>query len=114
MDLQQGFLLLEDFGDALYLTQLNAATAPELYALALDSLLKIQHCQDIPNYPVPTLSAQRMQDELDWFELWYIEQYQHYKLSAGQKIILQSAYDLLLDQAPVSYTHLTLPTNREV
>ena len=41
-DLEQGFLLLEDFGDTPYLDQLNKESADQLYSTALEALIKIQ------------------------------------------------------------------------
>src|SRR5262245_3544821 len=43
-DLDQGFLLLTDFGDDLYFRLLNTENADQLYKNAMQSLLIIQSC----------------------------------------------------------------------
>src|SRR5690242_18391975 len=41
-DLEQGFLLIEDLGNRLYLPALDEASADALYGQAMDALLRIQ------------------------------------------------------------------------
>src|SRR4051812_35415852 len=43
-DFEQGFLLLSDLGDRLYLSELNEISADQLYKNALEALRKIQQC----------------------------------------------------------------------
>ena len=98
-DLEQGFLLLEDLGDVLYLSTLSAANADQLYGKALQSLLKIAQCQKIPDYELPVFSRQRYLEELVWFEQWYVDQYIERPLSVSQRAVLQEMFDLIVNQA---------------
>ncbi len=67
-NLEQGFLLLEDFGNTPYLDVLNNETADQLYGDALQSLLKIQTADtnDLPEYDEAFLQ-QEMQLMPEWF-----------------------------------------------
>jgi len=54
-DLQQGFLLIEDLGDHLYLPALNAGSVDALYGDAMEAWLRMQRDVDIggqPNTPL--------------------------------------------------------------
>ncbi len=67
-DLEQGFLLLEDFGNTPYLGVLNEQTADQLYGDALNALLKIQvaNTDGLPEYDDAILQ-QEMQLMPEWF-----------------------------------------------
>ncbi len=67
-DLQQGFLLLEDFGSVPYLDKLNEQTADQLYADALAMLIKIQQADTtgLPEYDDDLLQAE-MKLMPEWF-----------------------------------------------
>lgn len=67
-DLDQGFLLLEDFGNTPYLDELNNETADQLYGDALKCLIKIQQADTdgLPEYD-EALLLQEMQLMPDWF-----------------------------------------------
>lgn len=67
-DLEQGFLLLEDFGSTPYLDQLCSPTADKLYSDAIKALLKIQTAdtQGLPEYD-EALLQQEMQLMPEWF-----------------------------------------------
>ncbi len=67
-DLEQGFMLLEDFGDRQLLAELGGQREP--YAQALDTLLKIQQlpAKDLPPYDEPVLRR-----EMDLFSDWFLD-----------------------------------------
>ncbi len=67
-DLDQGFLLLEDFGSTPYLEELNDNTADQLYGDALKCLIKIQQADTdrLPEYDEAFL-LQEMQLMPEWF-----------------------------------------------
>jgi len=67
-NLEQGFLLLEDFGNTPYLDVLNNETADQLYGDALQALLKIQTADTngLPEYDEAFLQ-QEMQLMPEWF-----------------------------------------------
>lgn len=69
IDLSQGFLLLTDFGDQLYLTVLNEQTASVLYEDAFKALLKIQQC----SASVPYFDDAFLKQQMEIFKTWFLE-----------------------------------------
>lgn len=96
---QLGFLLLTDFGDHLYLSKLNAQTAPQLYQSAMQSLLLLQSCKQIENYKLPKFDAQLYYREMALFRDWYLEKYLGVQLSAHELNILEKTYQHLIADA---------------
>ena len=52
-DVEQGFLLLSDFGDHQLLGRLNERTVDTFYKKACESILVIQRCREIDDYDLP-------------------------------------------------------------
>lgn len=67
----EGFLLLTDFGDRVYLGQLAAERADRLYGDALGALAIIQSCGPLEG--LPRYDASFLQRELDLFAEWFLE-----------------------------------------
>lgn len=83
-DLEQGFLLIEDFGSSCFLDQLNDKTALDLYRSAFNSLITLQtnvptNSNDFPQYDQALLHR-----ELDIFYDWFLQQ--HLALSIPDSI----------------------------
>jgi len=73
-DLAQGFLLLEDLGDDLYLHRLSdEATADLLYGDALEALIHIQPRSSPPEYTQPDYDAELLEREMQLFPDWLLE-----------------------------------------
>lgn len=72
---EQGFILLTDLGDALYLAQLNHHNVDELYYDAMDALLKLQSCKQLKYYQLPRFDVQKMRAEVNLFEQWFLPKY---------------------------------------
>ena len=72
-DAVQGFLLLEDFGDATY-TRLLAAGADEtaLYALAVDLLVALHRHGDATRIEIPAYDDERLLNEAALLTDWYM------------------------------------------
>ena len=69
-NLEQGFLLLDDFGDALYLEQLSSSNADSLYQDALKTLLRIQ---SIDASTLPAYSHKLLLQEMGLFSEWFLQ-----------------------------------------
>lgn len=92
-DVDQGFVLIEDFGQRLYLPELADATADGLYGDALDALLCMQSrvsCADLPVYDAPFLRR-----EMELLTPWFLERHLGQPVSATSKKMLDAAFDLL-------------------
>jgi len=104
MDLQQGFLLLDDLGDRPYLQHLNEDTADDLYIDAIDALVKMQSIDAM----LPAYDTKLLQAELDLFETWYLNRHLGMQLSKTQKSVLQTIFKSLIknaQQQPQVFVH---------
>jgi aminoglycoside/choline kinase family phosphotransferase len=107
-DMQQGYLLLSDFGDTTYLQALTPANAESLYALALAALAKMQSCASIHNYIVPAFTPALMLQEWQWHQEWFMRQLLTIELPASLLAQLQATIQGLItsiSQQPVLFMH---------
>lgn len=95
MDLEQGFLLLDDLGNRQYLDHLDESSSDDLYSDALMALINMQRIQD----HLPPYDKQRLRDEMGLFEPWYLNRHLGISLDDQQKSVLDSIYDLLIESA---------------
>ena len=95
LDLQQGFLLLDDLGNKPYLDYLTNDTADNLYTDAIDALIKMQTIDAI----LPAYDNKLLQTEMDLFETWYLNRHLAVQLNENQKASLDSIFKLLIDSA---------------
>ena len=72
-DPQQGFLLLEDFGDKTFFSVVNADNATDLYQQAMFSLERIQCDISSNNSPLPIYDHILLARELELFREWVME-----------------------------------------
>lgn len=74
-DLEQGFLLISDFGHHTYLKALTAENADKLYRLALATLATIQACHDVPDRIIPPFTADFMWQEWGDHTNWFLDRF---------------------------------------
>jgi len=86
----EGFLILEDFGDDLLLSKLNDQSADFFYTKAIDILLQIQ-AQPIP-YQLPSFDIPYMLKEMQLFQDWFLEQHLNLKLSATEQQLIKASF----------------------
>ena len=92
-DLEQGFLLLEDLGDELYLDVLAEATVERLYGDALSTLMVMQACVDTSGLPV--YDDELLQREMSLFRDWLLLQHLRITLTDAEEQMLAQAFQLL-------------------
>ena len=93
-DLDQGFLLLTDFGATTYLDAFGTEDASPLYADALDALIVIQRASrpgELPDYDEALLKR-----EVDLFRDWYVARHLRAELTARQAESLERVCSQLL------------------
>ncbi len=95
MDIQQGFLLLDDLGNRPYLDELDENNADDLYIDAIDALIKMQTIDSI----LPVYDALLLQSEMDLFETWYLNRHLDIQLNKTQKAMLNSVFTSLITSA---------------
>lgn len=96
-DLQQGFLLIEDLGSRLYLTELNEANADKLYGDAMDALLAMQTkvaCEDLPPFDHTVLV-----NGLEVMPTWFLERHLGHMPSCEEWDVLEAAFDVIIRNA---------------
>lgn len=98
-DFDQGFMLLSDLGDSLFLPELNDESAESLYQGAFSSLLKVQSSQQPNDYPLPPYDSALLMTEMGLFRDWYCQAHLGLELDDAQQAILQQSFELLRDAA---------------
>ena len=93
-NLEEGFLIIEDFGDTHYLDILNWDNFKELYKKAIDEIVKMQNA-DISNLPL--YDKKFLTFEMDLMAEWYMKKLLPVTLSAKQKEIIADAIDKISD-----------------
>jgi len=83
-DLNQGFLLLEDFGTSSFLDQLNIDSADSIYQAAFNSLVTLQSNVNTATCQLPLYDEARLKQELDLFYDWFLTK--QLKLSIPENI----------------------------
>lgn len=93
-DIEQGFLLLEDLGDRLYLGELDEVSADRLYGEAIGALLRIQRADTsgLPNYDRALLSR-----EMALFPDWLLKVHLDLKLAPAERWMLDTLFEHLID-----------------
>jgi aminoglycoside/choline kinase family phosphotransferase len=104
-DFQQGFLLLEDFGNTPYLDELNAQSSDQLYADALNMLIKIQQAdtQGLPEY-----DGALLQQEMQLMPEWFLQTHLGIVPSAEQQKIIDRTFTVIsatVQQQPQVFVH---------
>jgi len=98
-DILSGFLLISDFGDRLYFKELNEQSADTLYKRAIDDLLVIQSCENIPGLLLESFNDKLLMWELEQFRHWLLKAYLGLNLSPLEEKMLDNTFNLLLQSA---------------
>lgn len=104
MDAGRGFMLLEDFGDTLYLQCLEQARRDGdskridgLYDRAVETLLRMQERAD--SRALPLYDGGRLHGEMSLFDQWFCEGLLGLSLSAAERGMIRDLYRFLADAA---------------
>lgn len=95
-NIDQGFLLLSDFGDTTYLNGLTHHNADQLYRRALIALSDLQACTDIP---VPVFGKDWMLNEWQWHKEWFLTKLLNITLPRDLESSLDSNFNLIVESA---------------
>ena len=105
-DLAQGFLLIEDLGNALYLPALNELTVDALYGDAMAALRRMQSAVDVRG--MAAYDRAFLQRELELMPSWFLDRHLGHPVGAEEAQLLQAAFDILLHSAleqPQCFVH---------
>ena len=105
-DLEQGFLLVEDFGDQLLLGLLNSESADLLYGEAMMSLLRLQQApvmaytlSNRDRKSLPVYDRQRLRSEMELLRDWFIPQLLGYSLTDVENAMVERVFVVLEEAA---------------
>ncbi|MDO6563970.1 phosphotransferase [Amphritea sp. 1_MG-2023] len=99
VDFEQGYMLLSDLGDDLYLSQLNDANADQLYQQAFKALTRLQPCQTIAGHTLPHYDRALLQREMDLFRDWLVADLLNITIGPGVKHLLAEVSEYLIQAA---------------
>ena len=95
-NLEQGFLLLEDFGDVVLSTLLNDVTVDHYYLQSFKQLIQLQSIQGEGHFPV--YSHEKLLTEMKLLTDWMLPSLQIIP-SAEQQTVIDQTFDLLANTA---------------
>lgn len=96
-DLANGFLLLTDLGDRLYLSELSPENVERLYGDAMGALITLQ--TQAGSYDLPEYDQELILRELEIFREWYLARHLNIALSDELNQAINSSYDFLAQSA---------------
>jgi aminoglycoside/choline kinase family phosphotransferase len=108
VNLELGFLLLEDFGSQCYLDLLNQENVDVFYEQALNSLFKLQSRIDFNHCQLPVYDFELLNKELDIFTGWFLGKKLNITTTYEQHVIIEKTKQLLIKSAleqPVTCVH---------
>lgn len=95
-NLQQGFLLLEDFGDRLLRSRLTEQNVDRLYTQAMNELHRIQ---TLPVKNLPPYDHALLAREMSLFRDWFLASWLEIDLTETERNCLDKVEALLIDSA---------------
>lgn len=98
-NMDQGFLLLEDFGTHCLLDKLKNTNSDSLYQQAMDSLFALQSSININACDLPRYNHPLLQRELKIFSEWFLQKHLDITLSAENHSMLAAVNTLLIESA---------------
>lgn len=104
-DLEQGFLLLSDFGDDLLFNKLTPNNADNFYNQALEVIPRIQYCKKIPDLELAYFCDKPIVMELSYFTDWFLQK--HLGLTIPHKVssLLQQSFNEIIHVASIQPQH---------
>ncbi len=98
-DPEQGFLLLTDLGEVLYLALLNEHTVERLYGDAMGALRVLQDAGADDRGFLPDYDEDLLLAEMSLFRDWYLQRHLGLSLTRRQDAVLRDAFARLVERA---------------
>ncbi len=95
MNLEEGFLIIEDFGNVHYLNVLDHKNYEPLYIKAIEEIVTMQEAdaQGLPNYDKAFLHF-----EMGLMQEWFLQKYLHVNLSRDEKQMIERTLDSISNE----------------
>ena len=94
-DLEQGFAILDDLGDQLFLNMLNTINQDGFYSSAIHTLIQMQHCS---THSLPTFDKPHMLKEMSLFHDWFLQAYLKLTLTTDETNVLNDTFHHIADR----------------
>jgi len=105
-NLEDGFLIIKDFGNTHYLDVLNQENYKTLYSKAIDSIVKMQKAESAG---LPLYDKTFLHSEMDLMRDWYLEKKLNITLTNAQKELIARTLDAIsntvLEQPQEVFVH---------
>lgn len=98
-DIDRGFLLLCDFGTRLYLDSLDEDSADQLYADAMETLVRLCKGVAIQSCDLPPYDEARLRGEIDLFGEWFLARLLERETTPQEQSVLEKTWRLLVESA---------------
>jgi hypothetical protein len=98
VDLDRGFLLLEDLGDQLLWPALNTDSVDRYYTLAFDVLVKMA-AVETSDAGLGSYDNALLGEELGRFQRWFVEGLLGYQLTPLEQVLLDAFFERLISSA---------------
>jgi aminoglycoside/choline kinase family phosphotransferase len=98
LDLEQGFMMLGDFGDQLLLPALNSDSVDAHYSAAMRVLIQLMQA-DFSTAPLPTYDHTLLQREMELFREWFCGTHLQLQLDHDENALLDEVFAWLEQQA---------------
>ena len=108
VDWQQGFFCIEDLGNCLLSDKLTPTTVTEYYQQALNIIPNMFDIKKVDNYELPSYDSAFVQQELNIFTEWLVEQYLSINLTEQEQQIIADCFELLVQnvsEQPQAFMH---------
>ena len=103
---EDGFLIIEDFGNTHYLNILNQNNFKAFYTKAINTILKMQKAD---TKGLSLYDKEFLHVEMNLMQEWYIEKLLHVKLQESQKALIESTLEaistIVLQQPQDTFVH---------
>ena len=89
-DSENGFMLIEDFGDKVLIDEIDSNNRKDLYLMAIDQIIKLQSANI--HEDVSELDEISVKEQMKLFEEWFLYDYLKLEVSLSERNIINDAY----------------------
>ncbi|HET6604977.1 MAG TPA: phosphotransferase [Xanthomonadaceae bacterium] len=106
VDADAGFVLMSDLGARLYLPELTPDSVDALYAVALDTLVRMQTRVEVEG--LPPYDGRRLLEEMELMPAWFLRRHLGFDPDSGDQETIAAAFSGLVEAAleqPCAFVH---------
>tara|TARA_B100001250_G_scaffold394286_1_gene397991 strand:+ start:135 stop:1139 length:1005 start_codon:yes stop_codon:yes gene_type:complete len=92
-DIENGFMLIEDFGDKVFQNEINSNNQKDLYLLAIDQIINLQLADK--NEDISELNEISVKEQMELFEEWFLSGYLQLEINEIETKLIHDAYMLI-------------------